>query len=208
MWVDELKGTGSGPALVVAGGPSLDRCRPDHFRGFATFGTNYAHRVWPVQMLVVVKDVIWGEVKGELARAGVGVALPRIFATVEDDRTVFQYDIGNLALLVHTHPIRNRLVAGRCGATGTAIHLAHLVGHSPIFVAGADLRLAGPQYHARGYWADTDGFRAMGWRQQVEDCEPVFRGQAAMFRAIGDQLARAGNALYFVSPEHWRNHGT
>jgi hypothetical protein len=206
MWVESLGGRGSGPALVVAGGPSVERCDPAHFAGFAAIGTNYAHRIWPVGALVVVKDVIWSEVRGEVA-PGMPVALPAVFTPPEDEGRVFRYEVGMRAELVHEAPIRNRLVAGRCGATGTAIHLAHLMGHSPVFVVGADLRIAADgKYHPAGYWSDTDRFRPMGWRQDAADCDRVFRDQARMFRAIGRQLVAAGGALYFVAPDHWRHH--
>jgi hypothetical protein len=206
VWIEDLEGVWEGERVtVLAGGPGSERVDMEDLPGLV-IGTNYAHRIGPTDFCVAVKPEIYKDgLEGDKAPSQFVVpdfARNPEFAPGEADH--WEYKVGFDESLVGA-PVANTLVSGRCGATGTAIHLAHLMGARSIFLVGVDLRLTRTgDYHAKKYWKTTK-FAPMGWRQSLDDVERVFRDQAGSLALIGEQLRKAGKRLYYVSPYHWRH---
>jgi hypothetical protein len=166
--VSLLSGAFAGvPALVLAGGPTLDEAAPllrELARRMLVIAVNtslgpcLAAGVNP-DFAVVVDPQYWASRSLDWAGAGTGSFLvaepsahPRVF------RSARAAD-GQVLLCSSLFPLGERLEAaidkrGRLGAGGsvttTAWDLARLLGCSPIFAAGLDLGFPGMRTHCRG----------------------------------------------------------
>lgn len=198
MELDLLKNIWLGqPALIIAGGPSVDKFRQSDFCNYKTIGTNYAHRIWKCDFIVPVKDYIYQEIRKEISPEKI-VAPSTIINP--DPSTYLWNPITDPNIIIS--PISNSLLTGKGGATSGAIHLAYLMGANPIFAIGVDLGMVNLRYHASGYW-DTPWFKSMGDKRRKEsDLNQVFQEQADTLKIIQEYLHMAGNKLYYLSPSH------
>ena len=206
MWVSELENCWRGQAaLIVTGGPSSQLCEASDFGHCKTIGVNYAHRIWPCDLLVVVKDYIYSDICTEIEPAKI---VAPSYGEIPKDKYTEHY----MYKAAKPHPSsveskkkKNCLYSDKAGGTGVAIHLAHILGANPIYVIGADLCMGkDEQYHAKGYW-ETDKFKPMGWRQTIDDVKRVFSEQHEHLTQVQKELAGVGRRVYFVYPQHWRS---
>lgn len=196
--ISDLKDKWAGqPALVVAGGPSVDECVQKDFP-LKTIGTNYAHRVWDCDFVIPVKDYIYDDIRNEVEPQK--IIAPSHVKDPHPDTILWEPAFRIESVISKPS---NKLYTGKSGCTGGAIHLANILGASPIFAIGVDLGMIGKRYHSKGYWS-TDEFKPMGWRQSLNDLDPVFNEQADHLSQIQQLLRSVGNSVYFVSPTHWR----
>jgi hypothetical protein len=197
--VARLEGMFEGiPALVVAGGPSLDGVAP-HLPALAermlvvcvntALGPCLAAGVAP-DFAVVVDPQYWASRYLDWASAWRGV----LVAEPSTHPRVFRSTAGAVFLCSSLFPLGETLEAavgakGLLGAGGSvatsAWDLARLLGARPLYTAGLDLGFPGSRTHCRGVFAEK------AWRSTAGRLRPHEGMSYAALREIGPFPVRA-----------------